>query len=389
MAEADCARLAERAEELACLGLELERFGPGAIVRAGAGGPNTRRQSVLTVMPDGSAVTTLTPVIPGDDADRASPAGAGDDDAPGVVIARRLQQRQGMARRMNMPPPSTPTAEDAALQDLREAFLNARLAERWRCGEAWARLDLAGLELQLGVDHGGRAGELGAALAELRGDAAAQAALDQLRAEWDHLRRLRQKYVGPADVPAAAAPTPKGILKHASGVGCSRPPELTPQKPQRAGPPGSDAALAADVAQGGSWPPLTLGAAGLQPADAGAPSCAAADPPPAVELTPGPAVATRGNRMLASVQQTTPVGGEDGDAACQGRIVSTPCPRLSAQQQHRPAPPAGRFRRGASRGHRLLAALQQAATAPSAAAADAARLIVDPAAAVDCEPIRV
>ena len=32
MAEADCARLAERAEELACLGLELERFGPGAIL---------------------------------------------------------------------------------------------------------------------------------------------------------------------------------------------------------------------------------------------------------------------------------------------------------------------------------------------------------------------
>jgi DNA mismatch repair protein MutL len=32
MPEADCARLAERADELACLGLELERFGPGAIL---------------------------------------------------------------------------------------------------------------------------------------------------------------------------------------------------------------------------------------------------------------------------------------------------------------------------------------------------------------------
>ena len=32
MPEPDCARLAERADELACLGLELERFGPGAIL---------------------------------------------------------------------------------------------------------------------------------------------------------------------------------------------------------------------------------------------------------------------------------------------------------------------------------------------------------------------
>ena len=34
---------------------------------------------------------------------------------------------------------------DGLQQDCREAFLNAKLARKWKGGEAWAQLDLAGL----------------------------------------------------------------------------------------------------------------------------------------------------------------------------------------------------------------------------------------------------
>lgn len=51
--------------------------------------------------------------------------------------------------------PTPAPLQQRSLHELREAFMNARLADSWDRGEGWARLDLAGVELQAGsaVQH--------------------------------------------------------------------------------------------------------------------------------------------------------------------------------------------------------------------------------------------
>ncbi|GAB4814943.1 hypothetical protein N2152v2_001989 [Parachlorella kessleri] len=176
-------------------------------------------------------------------------------EAGAVEIPRRLRHPQPAARcrRPSMDP--LPSPKDSALQDLREAFLNARLAGCWQRGEAWARLDLAGVELEAGEGHAlaQRLDKLWAVLCEARGSEAAQAVEARLEGEWRHLQHVRQRYAaraaGTAEAPAAAeqspiaapeaspgshgaaatprpagrAPAPRGILKQPSPLAAAKP----------------------------------------------------------------------------------------------------------------------------------------------------------------------
>jgi len=362
------------------------------------------------------------------------------ENATPLVIARRLQHSGTLLRRAAaLLPPPLPASESIP-QLLREAFLNARLAEHWCRGEAWARLDLSGVEL---VRDGDREAHLGAVIATLtgqRGDTAVQTALDQLHIEWEHLKSFRQKYVSSPTKKGiiATAANPKSILKHASGVS---PFSATAAAAAAAGGgagnagsdhtpplektlPGFEDILDAEVVPGSTSPlDWAIGALG---AIAGVGNHTG-------HLTPGITVRSRGIKMLASLHHqaaaaanasTSPPEGvnacetgqsEDGGGAVATRAATAAAAAAAAaaaeeQQnqngaQHQPAPAVaaaeGRHRsssgarRAGSRGHRLLQALQNAAGptgvaggghvgathntngAPTSAAVAAARLIVD------------
>lgn len=120
-------------------------------------------------------------------------------------------------------------AIDAAMDVLREPCMNARLAHYWSHGNAWARLDVHGVELLL-ADHDGDGYAMHfegcmAMIAEQYGGDVLHEALSRLETEWQHLKMLRQKYVaisigqdGLGAVPETKRTVPKSILKHASGI---------------------------------------------------------------------------------------------------------------------------------------------------------------------------
>ena len=254
---------------------------------------------------------------------------------PPLVITRRLQH-SGTTLRRNVIPLSVPSSlynADSVPQVLREAFLNARLAENYNQGEAWARLDLCGIEID---QETGRSAHLNTVINTVtgqRGEAAVRAALEQLETEWGHLRCLRQRYVSsPADNDDSDAP--KSILKHASGVsplpakataaagmdpsqaaalGGSA--DQTPPLHIRCGQlvdttgPGSNEGLPHEMmTHQGSLSPLEWGAAavtrhiGVQGQMRDAPRRGRVTGP--LDVTPNMAVRSRGIKMLASLQQT-------------------------------------------------------------------------------------
>ncbi|KAL4539665.1 hypothetical protein Ndes2437B_g01976 [Nannochloris sp. 'desiccata'] len=428
------------------------RFGIGAFVRIPA---NTTNGNAATVTqqnkegspPDAGTTTvaaalesTASPIDGIEVVENTSPparvqVNTDQENAIPLVITRRLQHSGTLLRRAAplLPPPLP--AGDSIPQLLREAFLNARLTEHWCRGEAWARLDLSGIEL---VRDGDREAHLGAVIATLtgqRGDTAVQTALDQLQIEWELLKCFRQKYVSsPTEKGTiATAAAPKSILKHASGVsplsaaaaaaagGGAAGADSNYTPPLERKLPGFEDILAAEIVPGSTSPlDWAIGAIG---AIAGLGNHTG-------QLTPGITVRSRGIKMLASLHHqaaaaanagssppegaNAPGSGQnkDGVGAVATRAATAAAAAAAAEEQQnqhiaqqQPAPAVGaaegrrrRFlngtRRAGSRGHRLLQALQNAAGpntsaggghvgaihntgAPTTAAAAAARLIVD------------
>lgn len=402
------------------------RFGIGAFVR----GPTTGVGATSsTVMPDGTIVTAGY-------CDAESPPRDDTPDAP-VVIARRMcggghfptRRKSGMffpGLIGNMSPQAGKGIlpdESGVPQPLREAYLNSRLAECWRRGEAWARLDLSGVEFPLPAldDPGGNGNDMPnkhhegrrndstsvvanlraatAALVNQRGEKALESALDVLNAEWEHLKALRQRYVASPTGITSCRTAPRSILKRFSNL-VEKP--FVESRPQDATPPGIGTAvggglfsqlpgfediLAADIITIGddqrlgedavkeeSSPPWLLHSQG---------NYTYSTP----EITPAlnvPGVArSRGEKMLASLQpgdgcnnQTAPdtavTPRADGQAY---RTRSRVLTGMEGKRRCYSAGPVGKH----TRGQRLLKALQRAA-GPSGAtstAAAAARLIVD------------
>ena len=102
-------------------------------------------------------------------------------------------------------------------QDLRKAFLNARLAEKWRQGCAWARLDLSGVEISLENNQREVLDEVMSTMIQHHGRGSMQGVILQLEDEWEALKRLRQKYAGPLAMQRFnSTKTPKSILKRRS-----------------------------------------------------------------------------------------------------------------------------------------------------------------------------
>jgi hypothetical protein len=98
------------------------------------------------------------------------------------------------------------------LARLREAVLNANLADEWRKGENWARLDIYGVELDPKVvDYSAAKTDAIELLQKEEGCDALQGYLDQLDSEWKHLKQIRQKYSSEGQQLEPDAP--KSILK--------------------------------------------------------------------------------------------------------------------------------------------------------------------------------
>lgn len=319
-------------------------------------------------------------------------------DSGAVVITRRMhcystgQARRGCLLQPQPQPPSSP-GHDAVPQQLREAFLNARLAECWGQGESWARLDLAGIEVNLAVNQAAELEATAAQMTAQHGQAALAAALEQLNVEWGHLRSVRLRYVGSPAIAMAPNAAPRSILKHKSGIAASPPAAQEATPPEAAidlSAPGFDSIMAAEIVPGsGSAERRCHGPApwldGLHAERIiGAP-----------DLTAGLAL-SRGIKMLASLQQgPTPVGNGATPAAsavpcfldtARPTQQSTPAGVTGSRGAKQPLEPGSgeRARRRVekshmvrSRGQRLLQALQQAAGGELPSAAAAARLIVD------------
>lgn len=369
------------------------RFGPGAFVRKGAASANT-------AAPPGGLFSPLTDedADGGDAGDAGVPQTSANCDQQGsplIRIPRTLQGgAPGMGPRQHLRDPAllspVPGSAPAVPQMLREAFLNARLAERWRRGDAWARLDLSGIELDR--EGSGREAELAAVVATLtgrQGEAVVAAQLAALEPEWDHLCGVRQRYVSSPGGDGGAHAAPKSILKRASGVSpLSGAGERTPPVGSAPGGaatadanlPGFEEILAAEIVPGSLSPRDLAFATGLGLQQAGGPGTRTAG----LELTPGIATRSRGIKMLASLNgnpgggnHTPPTGQTDG-----ARAAAVPDPAAALQQAQQLGERRARSegsRRGGSRGHRLLQALQQAAGPAPTTAAAAARLIVDAA----------
>lgn len=259
----------------------------GAAARRGGGGGG-----LVSFTVEGAACVALPPVPAAYSAARDAADAAADDMAaaalaagrgPGssaaaaaaqgvLSIPRRLQQRHGLHRRTGFAAvPDSPQGPEALALALREALVNARLAEAWAGGggESWARLDLAGLEFPPGdaAQHAQRRQELvdevsweglflfhcgwreilvwvpagssngtreseGLAplltrllaclpapcarlqlcgeVRERQGEEAAGDLLARLELEWQHLRRVRMQYLGQAPrSPAAGEQRPE------------------------------------------------------------------------------------------------------------------------------------------------------------------------------------
>ena len=414
------------------------RFGIGAFVRFTGGSSGSG--STATV--DGGNIGTT-----GNDAVTTSFDAPVDDSAdlsaipaPAVVIARRLQNCGGgavggggssaLSRRacghnsisIVTSPLQLTSPASSIPQLLREAFLNARLAENWQRGEAWARLDLCGIELRQGSGPGSHLKTVIQTLTGQRGESAVHAALEQLHIEWEHLRCVRQRYVSsPTDNTANATlatatvmAAPKSILKHSSAVSPLLVPNPFEEKllqertpPSFAGGEDFDSILAAEVVPG-SRSPQNQPWVDFAPILGGG-GCGGFDSTPGIAAAAAAAVTTttRGIKMLASLHQNgTPVGGNGGGgegASClaqqqqqqQSEAIAAGINLSTRQHQSQPRhhhpqqqqqkgiinhaagngnggdasrrPPVGR---GGTRGHRLLQALQNAATGPAATGGD-------------------
>eukprot|EP00890_Picochlorum_soloecismus_P001922 jgi/Picsp_1/2730/NSC_00958-R1_hypothetical protein COCSUDRAFT_59149 [Coccomyxa subellipsoidea C-169] len=104
------------------------------------------------------------------------------------------------------------TGESTPLARLREAVINANLADEWRKGENWARLDISGVELDpMVVDYSAAKTDVIQLLQREKGCDALQAYLDQIESEWKHLKQIRQKYSSEGQQLEPDAP--KSILK--------------------------------------------------------------------------------------------------------------------------------------------------------------------------------
>ena len=355
-------------------------------------GPQGRRQALLSFVSEGGATCFALPPVPldapppeaegadGGGSDDSDPAPAAGEEAQ-LIIPRRLQHRQGLGRRLSLQPVpaspqvgwagnetvhvgvgwraheregysfpalpctpaqhpapvSTPPLQDCELlaQEVREAFLNARLADH--AGEPWARLDMAGCELVPGSAHAevlqevgpcagrkgpGRKGrplstppaavhcpsafalthpscpshsvpvQLSAKLQEQQGAELVGQLLGQLDAEWQHLKKVRQKYVGVTAAAAAAAPSPP---EHASAAS---PPLEAPVAPgsgtaDEGGRPRGILKHRSSFNGSGdeAAAPAAAAAAAELAAEAAAEQAAPAVAPPAIDLTAAAAAA--------------------------------------------------------------------------------------------------
>ncbi|KAL4423969.1 hypothetical protein ABPG75_001270 [Micractinium tetrahymenae] len=217
------------------------RFGTAAFRRAYSG-PQGRRQALLSFVSEGGATCyALAPGPPpaseaeGGDGSAELQGGGHSSDCGGLLIPRRLQQREGLRRRSLLPALPSPQGPALLEQEVREAFMNAKLAGHLMAGEAWARLDMAGCELVPGGGHAEALAQLSSRLEQAQGPGAVRQLLEQLDTEWRHLKRLRQYATQGAAAAAAAAAAgegeeagpgagggrPRGILKHRSSLGGS------------------------------------------------------------------------------------------------------------------------------------------------------------------------
>eukprot|EP00891_Asterochloris_glomerata_P002456 jgi/Astpho2/2456/Aster-x1078 len=134
-------------------------------------------------------------------------------------------------------------ALDPLQQDFRELYINEKLFQRWRRGEAWAALDLQGIALSergcgttlvslpsadqhpvqqltgLPVHQQAQSQLAAACLHSKQGAEAVQAVRHRVQQEWQQLKRLRQRYMQPAlQVNSQQQPfAAKSILRQASG----------------------------------------------------------------------------------------------------------------------------------------------------------------------------
>lgn len=238
-----------------------------------------------------------------------------------VVIKRKLQQRPNLIRRLRQ---SSSFGLQSDILDLRQAVLNARLADYHEAGETWARMDITGVELGVyGVQqaHNKLRTVLGSLGAATYGEIATTEFLRQLEREWDHLRAVRQKYTFPSSRQA------RGILKHRQAVATPTCTSTIPTMSEY-----HDLILAHIVGTPLDGPHNTIPAAVREP-------IAAADVRP-VDLTPG-AIPSRGIKMLQ-------------------HAVATLTNSADRQQSTGGAPvhPSSWTKRVTSRGARLLKSLQ-------------------------------
>jgi len=101
--------------------------------------------------------------------------------------------------------------EATPLARLREAVLNANLADEWRKGETWARLDIYGVELDPMVVDYSVAKTDAIQLLQKQEGCDLHGYLDQIDTEWKHLKQIRQKYSSEGQQLEPDAP--KSILK--------------------------------------------------------------------------------------------------------------------------------------------------------------------------------
>lgn len=138
-----------------------------------------------------------------------------------VVIARRLHQTTGSHKgRCTGRGPIGDETIDGVPQCLREAYLNAKLADCWRHGDSWARLNLSGVEICQDDDVDEVLRKVMTSVMNQRGELVLDMALKALQVEWEHLKGLRQRYVGSPAVDGG----PKSILRYGSKFNQQTPP---------------------------------------------------------------------------------------------------------------------------------------------------------------------
>jgi hypothetical protein len=129
-----------------------------------------------------------------------------------LVIARRLHQPVGLRKDRRTCRPAADEIIDGVPQYLREAYLNAKLADCWKHGDSWARLNLSGVEIGREDDLEENLRKVMTSVLKQRGESILDMALKTLQVEWEHLKELRQRYAGSPAVDGG----PKSILRYAS-----------------------------------------------------------------------------------------------------------------------------------------------------------------------------